>query len=250
MGGARRPGGQPLLRHGGPGGVRRHRTHRGAPARLRRPGQGRGVLVLAHRLDRAAGVAPRSLRHPSRRGPLLELCPEPAPKGTGKNRLHLDVRLETGDDPDDVAASIAERGGRELTPEWGELPWRVLRRPVRQRVLRASGAVVGHGHARTCRVPPAADPGVRLRTVRVPGAPERASSRPVAGRVGRTYLVRPSSEAAWCASLPSPGAGARAVGTADLLRSPTVTSRRTTCPPAPHALLPRARSRTAAVSAR
>ena len=56
--------------------------------------------------------------------PLLELCPEPAPKGTAKNRLHLDVRLETGDDPDGVAAGIAERGGRELHPEWGELPWR------------------------------------------------------------------------------------------------------------------------------
>ena len=71
-----------------------------------------------------AGVVPRSLRHPSMLGPLLELCPESAPKGTTKNRLHLDVRLETGDDPDDVAASIAERGGRELHPEWGDLPWR------------------------------------------------------------------------------------------------------------------------------
>jgi hypothetical protein len=72
----------------------------------------------------AAGVAPRSLRHPSMLGPLLELCPEPAPKGTTKNRLHLDVRLEPGEDPDDVAASIAERGGSELHPGWGELPWR------------------------------------------------------------------------------------------------------------------------------
>jgi hypothetical protein len=71
-----------------------------------------------------AGVAPRSLRHPSLRGPLLELCPEAAPKGTAKNRLHLDVRLEAGDDPDVVAASIAERGGREFHPGWGELPWR------------------------------------------------------------------------------------------------------------------------------
>jgi hypothetical protein len=71
------------------------------------------------------GVAPGSLRHPSRRGPLLELCPEEAPKGTSKNRLHLDVRLETGDDPDDVEAAIVERGGhRLLRPEWGELPWR------------------------------------------------------------------------------------------------------------------------------
>jgi hypothetical protein len=72
-----------------------------------------------------AGVAPRSLRHRSRLGPLLELCPEPAPKGTAKNRLHLDVRLETGDDPDGVGADIAERGGGKLHhPEWGDLPWR------------------------------------------------------------------------------------------------------------------------------
>jgi hypothetical protein len=71
------------------------------------------------------GVAPRSLRHPSRRGPLLELCPEPTPKGPTKNRLHLDVRLESGDDADDIEASIVERGGvRMHYPEWGDLPWR------------------------------------------------------------------------------------------------------------------------------
>jgi hypothetical protein len=72
----------------------------------------------------AVGVAHRSLRHPSLRGPLLEVCPEAAPKGTTKNRMHLDVRLETPDDPDDIAARIVERGGRELHPAWGELPWR------------------------------------------------------------------------------------------------------------------------------
>jgi predicted enzyme related to lactoylglutathione lyase len=72
----------------------------------------------------APGVAPQSLRHPSMRGPLLELCPEESPKGTTKNRMHLDVRLEAGDDADDVAASIVERGGQELRPGWGELPWR------------------------------------------------------------------------------------------------------------------------------
>ncbi len=69
-------------------------------------------------------VAPRALRHPSARGPLLELCREAGPKGAAKNRLHLDVRLETGDDPDGVAAGITERGGRELHPDWGQLPWR------------------------------------------------------------------------------------------------------------------------------
>jgi Glyoxalase-like domain len=77
----------------------------------------------------AAGVVPRSLRHPSLHGPLLELCPESDRKGTAKNRLHLDVRLEPGDDADEVAAGIAERGGRELHPGWGELPWRLYADP-------------------------------------------------------------------------------------------------------------------------
>jgi hypothetical protein len=65
-----------------------------------------------------------ALRHPSHRGPLLELCPEAAPKGQGKNRMHLDVRLEPGDDADSVAREIGERGGRELHFDWGDLPWR------------------------------------------------------------------------------------------------------------------------------
>ncbi|HEY0952264.1 VOC family protein [Nocardioides sp.] len=71
-----------------------------------------------------AGVAPRSLRHPSQRGPLLELCSESSPKGSAKNPIHLDVRLEAGEDADEVAAAIAQHGGRELHFDWGELPWR------------------------------------------------------------------------------------------------------------------------------
>jgi hypothetical protein len=70
------------------------------------------------------GIAPRSLRHPSLLGPLLELCPEEAPKGAVKNRLHLDVRLEAGEDADAVEAAIAEHGGQRLRTDWGELPWR------------------------------------------------------------------------------------------------------------------------------
>jgi hypothetical protein len=70
------------------------------------------------------GIAPRSLRHPSLLGPLLELGPEEAPKGAAKNRLHLDVRLEAGEDADAVEAAIAEHGGRRLRTDWGELPWR------------------------------------------------------------------------------------------------------------------------------
>jgi predicted enzyme related to lactoylglutathione lyase len=69
------------------------------------------------------------LQHSSRRGPLLELCPETEPKGPEKNRMHLDLRLETGDDADAVARGIADRGGRELHPGWGDLPWRVFADP-------------------------------------------------------------------------------------------------------------------------
>ena len=71
------------------------------------------------------GDAPRSLRHASMRGPLLEMCTQRERKGTTKNRLHLDIRLETGDDADEVAAHIAEFGGREFYPDWGDLPWRL-----------------------------------------------------------------------------------------------------------------------------
>ena len=76
-----------------------------------------------------AGDAPRSLRHPSGLGPLLELCPESAPKGPAKNRMHLDLRLEAGEDADEVAAAILGRGGRELPAQWGELPWRTYLDP-------------------------------------------------------------------------------------------------------------------------
>jgi predicted enzyme related to lactoylglutathione lyase len=72
----------------------------------------------------AAGVAPRTLRHPSLQGPLLELCPQRSAKGPAKNRLHFDVRLDAGEDADEVASAIAERGGHEFHPGWGDLPWR------------------------------------------------------------------------------------------------------------------------------
>ena len=72
----------------------------------------------------APGTTAVSLRHPTRRGPLLELCDEPSPKGEGKNRMHLDIRLEAGDDADEIARGIGDRGGRELHLGWGDLPWR------------------------------------------------------------------------------------------------------------------------------
>lgn len=75
------------------------------------------------------GIGLPSLRHWSHRGPLLELCPEVAPKGRAKNRMHLDVRLEPGENADVVAQDIVDRGGRELRPGWGDLPWRVFADP-------------------------------------------------------------------------------------------------------------------------
>lgn len=75
------------------------------------------------------GSEPLSLRHSSHRGPLLELCPEVESKGSGKNRMHLDVRLEPGDDADAVARGIVDRGGHELHADWGDLPWRVFADP-------------------------------------------------------------------------------------------------------------------------
>ena len=73
-------------------------------------------------------VAPRTLRHPSLRGAVLELCPEITPKVASKNRLHLDVRLE-GEDPDAIEADILDRGGRLFEADWGELPWRTYQDP-------------------------------------------------------------------------------------------------------------------------
>lgn len=80
----------------------------------------------------APGIAPRSLRHPSGRGPLLEFCPEPAPKPAGpaaKNRIHLDVRLEEGDDVEEIHEQILDLGGRVREHDWGPLPWRVYLDP-------------------------------------------------------------------------------------------------------------------------
>jgi predicted enzyme related to lactoylglutathione lyase len=77
-----------------------------------------------------SSAMPAALRHPSGRGVLLELCQEPSPAPPGlKSRLHLDIRLETGDDEDAVLARVVELGGREFDAEWGELPWRVVTDP-------------------------------------------------------------------------------------------------------------------------
>ncbi len=77
-----------------------------------------------------SSAMPAALRHPSGRGVLLELCQEPRPAPPGlKSRLHLDIRLESGDDEDAVVARVVELGGREFDADWGELPWRVVTDP-------------------------------------------------------------------------------------------------------------------------
>ncbi|HSP60557.1 MAG TPA: VOC family protein [Ornithinimicrobium sp.] len=76
----------------------------------------------------AEGVGPVTLRHPSLRGPLLELCPEPGPK-VRQNRTHLDVRPEQGG-PDqaglvELALSL---GATRATEPWAQgHSWVVLR---------------------------------------------------------------------------------------------------------------------------
>jgi hypothetical protein len=77
-----------------------------------------------------SSAMPAALRHPSGYGVLLELCQEPSPAQPGlKSRLHLDIRLEAGDEPDSVVARVVELGGREFDADWGELPWRVVTDP-------------------------------------------------------------------------------------------------------------------------
>ena len=76
----------------------------------------------------AEGVGLVTLRHPSLRGPLLELCPEPEPK-VRQNRTHLDVR-PTRDGPDqrglvELALSL---GASLATEDWAQgHPWTVMR---------------------------------------------------------------------------------------------------------------------------
>lgn len=72
---------------------------------------------------------PKLLRHPSLPGMTLEFWAEQRPKPIAKNRLHLDLRLEAGDDLQQILAEVIERGGKELHPGWGELPWTVCADP-------------------------------------------------------------------------------------------------------------------------
>ncbi|GAA5158912.1 VOC family protein [Ornithinimicrobium tianjinense] len=73
------------------------------------------------------GVAPVSLRHPSLHGPLLELCPEPAPK-VRQNRTHLDVRPDPdGPDQQGLVELALSLGASRSTEPWAQgHPWVVM----------------------------------------------------------------------------------------------------------------------------
>src|SRR3954447_4042859 len=113
----------------GPGGRRPRRAPSSGPVAappldVADPGRDRDVWMWLTGWGPVDGGGLLGLPHPSHRGFLLELCPELAPKGPAKNRMHLDVRLEPSDDADAVARKIGERGGREFHFAWGDLPWR------------------------------------------------------------------------------------------------------------------------------
>jgi hypothetical protein len=74
------------------------------------------------------GSAPQSLRHPSGRGPVLEFLATREPK-TGKNQLHLDLRLEAEDDLAALVDQVEGLGATRLDHDWGDLPWTSLRDP-------------------------------------------------------------------------------------------------------------------------
>ncbi|WP_286956305.1 MULTISPECIES: VOC family protein [Arsenicicoccus] len=74
------------------------------------------------------GSAPVTLRHPSLRGPLLELWRELSAK-QGQNRLHLDVRPEADDPSRDELVDLALTfGATRADDDWAQgHPWVVLR---------------------------------------------------------------------------------------------------------------------------
>lgn len=78
----------------------------------------------------AQGIGLVTLRHPSGTGPLLELCPEPAPK-VRQNRTHLDVRPEPGGpDQAGMVEQALALGATRATEDWAHgQPWVVLRDP-------------------------------------------------------------------------------------------------------------------------
>jgi len=67
-------------------------------------------------------------RHPTRRGLLLAFC-DPAEPKRGKNPMHLDLRVDPGDDYDQELSRLLDGGAVRLEHGWGDLPWTVLLDP-------------------------------------------------------------------------------------------------------------------------
>ena len=74
---------------------------------------------MQQRLPRSAPV---SLRHPSGRGVILEFFTTAEAK-VAKNQLHLDLRLEAGDDAAEAFGRAEALGAVRLEHDWGDLPW-------------------------------------------------------------------------------------------------------------------------------
>ncbi len=62
--------------------------------------------------------------------PVLMFVREEQAKPQGvKNSMHLDLRLEPEDDPQEVYDMVQDAGGAQQHPDWGQLPWKVFQDP-------------------------------------------------------------------------------------------------------------------------
>jgi len=69
------------------------------------------------------------LKNPDGVGPMIVLVPEKQSKTSAKSSVHLDLRLEVGDDMNQIVAMVYEGGGTKLQHAWGEVPWQVFLDP-------------------------------------------------------------------------------------------------------------------------
>lgn len=69
------------------------------------------------------------LKHPAGLGPMIVLVPEKHPKTSAKSSVHLDLRLEAGDDVEQILAMVLDTGATKLQHAWGEVPWQVFLDP-------------------------------------------------------------------------------------------------------------------------
>lgn len=116
------------MRDGGAHGIPGHRGDRPLPLDSADPERDGELYAALTGWVPAEGVAPVTLRHPSLRGPLLELCTERGRKQT-QNRMHLDVRPEPGDPGQEETVELAlSLGATRVDEDWAQgHAWVVLR---------------------------------------------------------------------------------------------------------------------------